>query len=209
MANNVVFLGPQGSGKGTVIGRILDQFKVPHISTGDMFRAAIKNETEYGLKAKAFINEGKLVPDEVTIGLVRERLAQDDCKEGFFLDGFPRTLSQAEALDGITTITKAVLLDVPEAVSLERLSGRRQCKACAAIFHLKNIPPKVEGVCDKCGGELYQRDDDKPDAIKERLAIYASETTPILGFYEKKGVLKKIDAARDLDTIIADTKAAI
>ena len=209
MSANVVFLGPQGSGKGTVIGRIKERFGTPHISTGDMFREAIKNGTEYGLKAKAFIDDGKLVPDEVTIGLVRERLASDDCVQGFMLDGFPRNLSQAEALDGITNIAKAILLDVPEAVSLERLSGRRQCRECAGIFHLKNIPPKVEGVCDHCGGELYQRDDDKPEAIKERLAIYNSETTPILDFYKGKGVLRKIDAAGQLDVIIADTTAAL
>ena len=204
MARNFVFLGPQGSGKGTIIGKIKERFNVPHISTGDMFREAVKEGTEFGLKAKEYMNRGELVPDEVTCGMVRERIARSDCAEGFMLDGFPRNLSQAEALAKITTIHTAVLLDVPEEVSLERLSGRRQCRECGAIFHLKFVPPKKDGVCDACGGELYQRDDDKPEAIKERLAIYRRETMPIVDFYEKAGVLVRVDGSGTVDEVAAE-----
>ncbi len=203
MARNFVFLGPQGSGKGTVIGKIKDNFSVPHISTGDMFREALKEGTEFGKKAQEFMNRGELVPDDVTCGMVKERVARDDCTEGYMLDGFPRNLKQAKALAEITSITTAVLLDVPEEVSLERLSGRRQCRECGTIFHLQFVPPNVDGVCDKCSGELYQRDDDKPDAIKERLAIYRAETMPIVGYYEEAGVLVKVDGAGTPDDVAA------
>jgi adenylate kinase len=202
MARNFVFLGPQGSGKGTVIGKINDKFTAPHISTGDMFREAVKGGTEFGKKAEECMNRGELVPDEVTCGMVKERIARDDCTGGFMLDGFPRNLKQAEALAGITTIHTAVLLDVPEQVSLDRLSGRRQCRECGAIFHLLFVPSKQEGVCDKCSGELYQRDDDKPEAIKERLAIYRSETMPIVDYYEKQGVLVTVDGAGTVDEVV-------
>jgi adenylate kinase len=203
MAKNIVFLGPQGSGKGTVIGKIKSRYGVPHISTGDMFREALKLGTEFGKKAQEYMNRGELVPDDVTCGMVRERIARDDCVNGFMLDGFPRNLSQAEALSGITDIATAVLIDVPEAVSLERLSGRRQCRECSTIFHLKFVPPKQDGICDKCGGELYQRDDDKPDAIKERLAIYRSETMPIAEYYKKAGVLVTVDGSGTPDDVVA------
>lgn len=202
MARNFVFLGPQGSGKGTVIGKIKDKYGVPHISTGDMFREALKEGTEFGKKAQEYMNRGELVPDDVTCGMVNERIARDDCVDGYMLDGFPRNLKQAEALSEITTINTAVLLDVPEEVSLERLSGRRQCRECGTIFHLMFVPPQVEGVCDKCGGELYQRDDDKPEAIKERLAIYRAETMPIVGYYEKMGVLVKVNGAGSPDDVV-------
>jgi adenylate kinase len=203
MAKNIVFLGPQGSGKGTVIGKIKDRYGVPHISTGDMFREALKDGTEFGKKAQEFMNRGELVPDDVTCGMVQERIARDDCVNGYMLDGFPRNLSQAEALSKTTAIETAVLIDVPEEVSLQRLSGRRQCRECSTIFHLSFVPPKQEGVCDKCGGELYQRDDDKPDAIKERLAIYRSETMPIADFYQKAGVLVTVDGAGTPDDVVA------
>lgn len=203
MAKNFVFLGPQGSGKGTVIGKIKDEFQVPHISTGDMFREALKTGTEFGLKAKEYMNRGELVPDQVTCGMVKERIARSDCAQGFMLDGFPRNRAQAEALSEITTIDKAVLLDVPEEVSLKRLSGRRQCRQCASIFHLEFVPPKREGVCDKCGGELYQRDDDKPEAIKERLETYRRETTPIIDYYDKGGVLTRVDGSAQVDAVVS------
>lgn len=195
MARNCVFLGPQGSGKGTVIGKIKGKYGVPHISTGDMFREALKEGTEFGKKAQEYMNKGELVPDDVTCGMVNERISRDDCANGFMLDGFPRNLKQAEALSEITKIDTAVLLDVPEEISLERLSGRRQCRECGTIFHLQFVPPKVDGVCDKCSGELYQRDDDKPEAIKERLAIYRAETMPIVGYYEKAGALVTVDGS--------------
>ena len=202
MARNFVFLGPQGSGKGTVIGKVKTNYGVPHISTGDMFRDALKEGTEFGKKAQEYMTRGELVPDEVTCGMVKERIARDDCIAGFMLDGFPRNLSQAEALAEITDVHTAVLLDVPEDVSLERLSGRRQCKECGTIFHLLFVPPKQDGVCDKCGGELYQRDDDKPEAIKERLALYRSETRPIVDFYEKAGVLVTVDGAGTPEQVV-------
>ena len=201
MSRNVVFLGPQGSGKGTVIGKIKDHYGVPHISTGDMFREALKEGTEFGKKAQEYMSRGELVPDDVTCGMVQERIARNDCATGFMLDGFPRNLSQAEALSNITKIDTAVLIDVPEEVSLERLSGRRQCRNCGTIFHLTFVPPKQDGICDKCGGELYQRDDDKPEAIKERLAIYRSETMPIADFYEKAGVLVTVEGSGTPDDV--------
>lgn len=204
MARNFVFLGPQGSGKGTVIGKIKDKYAVPHISTGDMFREALKEGTEFGKKAQEYMNRGELVPDDVTCGMVNERVARDDCVDGYMLDGFPRNLKQAKALAEITTINTAVLLDVPEEISLERLSGRRQCRECGAIFHLQFVPPAVDGVCDKCGGELYQREDDMPEAIKERLAIYRAETMPIVGFYEDLGVLVKVDGSATPDEVAAE-----
>jgi adenylate kinase len=195
MARNLVFLGPQGSGKGTVIGKIKASFGVPHISTGDMFREALKEGTEFGKKAQEYMTRGELVPDEVTSGMVRERVAREDCTDGFMLDGFPRTLAQAEALSHIAAVHTAVLIDVPEEVSLERLSGRRQCRECGTIFHLSFVPPKQDGICDKCGGELYQRDDDKPEAIKERLALYLQETMPIVDYYDRAGVLVRVDGS--------------
>ena len=203
MARNIVFLGPQGSGKGTVIGKIEGRYGVPHISTGDMFREALKQGTEFGKKAQEYMNRGELVPDDVTVGMVQERVSRDDCASGFMLDGFPRNLAQAEALSKITNIDTAVLIEVPEEVSLERLSGRRQCRQCGTIFHLKFVPPTQEGVCDKCGGELYQRDDDKPEAIKERLAIYCSETMPIADYYDKAGVLVAVDGSGTPDEVVA------
>ena len=202
MARNFVFLGPQGSGKGTVIGKIKAHYGVPHISTGDMFREALKEGTEFGKKAQEYMTQGELVPDEVTCGMVKERIARDDCVDGFMLDGFPRNLKQAEALAEITDVHAAVLLDVPEDVSLERLSGRRQCKECGTIFHLQFVPPKREGVCDKCGGELYQRDDDKPEAIKERLALYRTATLPIVDFYDKAGVLVTVDGSGTPEQVV-------
>lgn len=203
MARNIVFLGPQGSGKGTVIGKIKDRYAVPHISTGDMFREALKQGTEFGKKAQEYMNRGELVPDDVTVGMVQERVAREDCVNGFMLDGFPRNLAQAEALSRITKIATAVLIEVPEEVSLERLSGRRQCRQCGTIFHLKFVPPKQEGLCDRCGGELYQRDDDKPEAIKERLAIYRSETMPIAQYYDMAGVLVSVDGSGSPDDVAA------
>jgi adenylate kinase len=203
MARNMVFLGPQGSGKGTIIGKIKDRYGVPHVSTGDMFREALKSGTEFGKKAAEHMNRGQLVPDDVTVGMVRERLSRDDCAGGFMLDGFPRNLEQARALSDITTIDTAVLLDVPEEISLERLSGRRQCRECGTIFHLRFVPPTQEGICDNCGGELYQRDDDKPEAIKERLAIYRADTMPIVEYYDGAGVLVEVDGSGPVDEVVA------
>ncbi len=201
MERNFVFLGPQGSGKGTVIGKVKDTFDVPHISTGDMFREALKAGTPFGKKAQEYMTRGELVPDDVTCGMVRERLAREDCANGFMLDGFPRNLAQAEALSEVTTVHAAVLIDVPEEVSLERLSGRRQCRECGTIFHLAFVPPKQDGICDRCGGELYQRDDDKPEAIKERLALYRRETMPIVEYYDARDLLVRVDGSGTPDQV--------
>jgi adenylate kinase len=169
-----------------------------------MFREAIKNQTPTGIEAKKYIDGGNLVPDEVTIKLVDERLSQPDCKEGYLLDGFPRTFAQAEALDKIANITNVIVLDVSEEVVMQRLGGRIQCRKCAAIFHKTNLPPKQEGVCDKCGGELYTREDDKPEAIKKRLATYHELAEPLIDFYEKKGVVTHADANNPIPREVAD-----
>ena len=200
----LVVLGPPGSGKGTQANALQRTRGIPHIASGDLLRANVREDTELGRQAKPYMDRGELVPDDVTCGMVNERIARDDCVNGFMLDGFPRNLKQAEALSEITTINTAVLLDVPEEVSLERLSGRRQCRNCGTIFHLAFVPPKVEGVCDKCGGELYQREDDKPEAIKERLAIYRAETMPIVGYYEGQGVVVKVDGSASPDEVVAE-----
>ena len=192
--NNLVFIGPQGAGKGTYAAIVKKHFDILHISTGDMFREAIKNNTPLGVEAKGFIDKGMLVPDTLTVKLVENRLKQADCKKGFILDGFPRTLAQAQALDKIITLSNVVFLEVTEAVIMQRLGGRIQCRKCSTIFHKTNMPPKKDGVCDKCGGELYTRDDDKPEAIRKRLEVFRKETAPLIDYYDKKGIVVRIDA---------------
>jgi len=209
---NIVLLGSPGVGKGTYAGRISKIYNIPQISTGDMFREAIKNKTEIGLKAKEYIDKGELVPDDVTIGIVDERLKQDECKNGFMLDGFPRTIVQADALSDIINIDKVLNFTASDEVIIDRLSGRRVCKSCGAIFHIRNIVPKVEGVCDKCGGEVYQREDDKPESVKKRLNVYKNQTAPLIGYYNEKGILAEIDANKpfeQVDEIIADVRKAL
>ena len=209
---NIVLLGSPGVGKGTYAKKILGIYGIPQISTGDMFREAIKNKTEIGLKAKEYIDKGELVPDDVTIGIVEERLKQDDCKNGFMLDGFPRTIVQADALSGIIAIDKVLNFTASDEVIIDRLSGRRVCKNCGAIFHIRNIVPKVEGVCDNCGGELYQRDDDKPESVKKRLDVYKKQTAPLIDYYKEKNLLADIDANKPIeqvDEIISDVRKAL
>jgi len=189
----LVLLGPPGSGKGTYAQRIGPKLGIPHISTGDMFRENIKNKTELGKKAKEYIDKGELVPDEITIEMLKQRLEQDDAKNGFILDGFPRTTTQAEALDKITKIDAVINLVVPDEVVIARLSSRRQCKKCGKIYNVLFLKPKKEGVCDVCGGELYQREDDKPEVIKERLKVYTKNTAPLIEYYKKKGVIIDIE----------------
>lgn len=208
----IILLGSPGVGKGTYAERISKIYNIPQISTGDMFRGAIKNKTEIGLKAKEYMDKGELVPDDVTIGIVDERLKQDDCKNGFMLDGFPRTIPQADALSDIVVIDKVLDFTASEEIIIDRLSGRRICKSCGAIFHIRNIIPKVEGVCDKCGGELYQRDDDKPEAVKKRLVVYKKQTEPLIEYYTKKGILRSINAdwpIEQVDNVIADVRKAL
>ncbi|MBW2974117.1 adenylate kinase [Candidatus Woesearchaeota archaeon] len=206
---NLIFLGPPGIGKGTVAKKVVKQKNIPQISTGDLLRAAVKEGSELGKKAKEYMDSGKLVPDSLVIDLLKNRISEQDCSSGFILDGFPRTIPQAEALEGNVKIHKVLNFKASKETIIQRLSGRRTCKSCSAIYHLQNIPPKVEGKCDKCGGELFQRDDDKPEAIEKRLEVYKQQTAPLIGFYKEKGLLKDIDTERPLPEIIADTIAAI
>ena len=193
----IILLGPPGAGKGTQAAMLVKEFSIPHISTGDMFRAAIKEGTEMGTKAKAYMDKGQLVPDSVVIGIVKERLEQDDCKKGFMLDGFPRTVVQADALQEVMDnlgmqLDAVVNLEVKDEELVSRLGGRRVCRNCGASYHVTFSPSKQADVCDACGGELYQRDDDQEATIRNRLAVYHSQTAPLIDYYEKKNALKTI-----------------
>lgn len=206
---NLLIMGPAGSGKGTVSAKIIEEFNIVHISTGDMFREAIANQTPVGLEAKSFIDQGKLVPDEVTNRLVQERLGQEDCKNGYLLDGFPRNIDQAKALEEITAelnlpIDLVLHLDVEENELVRRITGRRLCKKCGEIYHIDHKPPKVEGVCDVCGGELYQRSDDTEEKFKVRHGEYLSQTEPVIEFYRNKGLVKDIDGARKPESVMQE-----
>ncbi|GAM14792.1 MULTISPECIES: adenylate kinase [Mesobacillus] len=206
---NLVLMGLPGAGKGTQADKIVGKYNIPHISTGDMFRAAIKEGTELGLQAKSFMDKGELVPDEVTIGIVRERLSKADCENGFLLDGFPRTVAQAEALDTMLAdlgkkIDFVINIDVDQSILMERLTGRRICKNCGATYHLVFNPPAKEGVCDRCGGELYQRADDNAETVQNRLDVNVQQTKPLLNFYEDKGYLRNINGQQDIDVVFAD-----
>ncbi|KKI90721.1 adenylate kinase [Bacillus sp. SA1-12] len=206
---NLVLMGLPGAGKGTQAERIVEKYDIPHISTGDMFRAAMKEETELGLQAKSFIDKGELVPDEVTIGIVRERLGKNDCQKGFLLDGFPRTVAQAEALEGILAdlnkqIDYVINIEVNKDILMERLTGRRICKNCGATYHLVFNPPAKQGECDKCGGELYQRADDNEETVANRLEVNLKQTEPLLNFYSDKGYLRNINGEQDIDKVFDD-----
>ena len=211
---NILIMGPAGSGKGTMSERIKDHFQIPHISTGDMFRKAQKDGTELGLKAKSYMDQGQLVPDEVTVGIVKERLAEADCKEGFLLDGFPRTVQQADALDTILAeldmaLDCVVNIEVDKAFLVDRLTGRRVCRTCGATYHIANKAPKVEGVCDKCGGELYQRGDDTIETVSNRLDVYAAQTAPLIDYYKSKGIMSSIDGSKSMEDVLADIRSAL
>lgn len=202
-------MGLPGAGKGTQAERIVEDYHIPHISTGDMFRTAIKEGTQLGLKAKSFMDQGELVPDEVTIGIVRERLGKDDCETGFLLDGFPRTVVQAEALEKILSdlnrsIDYVINIEVDKELLMERLTGRRICKRCGATYHLVFNPPQVEGICDKCGGELYQRADDNEETVGNRLEVNMKQAKPLLDFYVEKGYLRNINGQQDINQVYAD-----
>lgn len=203
---NILFMGPPGAGKGTQAEAIVNEFGIPHISTGDAFRLAIKQATPVGVQAKEYMDKGLLVPDDVTVGIVRERLQQSDCEKGFLLDGFPRTLSQAEALEELLSglgrkLEHVVNLKVDRNKLLTRLTGRRICKSCGSTFHVLFNPPVQEGVCDKCGGELYQRSDDNEESVGTRLDEYINKTAPLLKFYEDKGLLRQVDGEQEIDTV--------
>lgn len=204
-------MGLPGAGKGTQAEKIVEEYGIPHISTGDMFRAAMKEGTELGIQAKSYMDKGELVPDEVTIGIVRERLSKDDCKKGFLLDGFPRTVPQAEALENILSdlerkIDYVINIDVDKDILMERLTGRRICKSCGATYHLVFNPPAQEGVCDRCGGELYQRADDNAETVQNRLEVNINQAQPLLNFYDVKGYLRTLDGQRDISVVFAEIK---
>lgn len=206
---NLVLMGLPGAGKGTQAEKIVEKYNIPHISTGDMFRAAIKDGTELGLQAKSFMDKGALVPDEVTIGIVKDRLSKDDCEKGFLLDGFPRTVAQAAALDEMLSelnrpIDYVINVDVDKDILMERLTGRRICKECGATYHLVFNPPTQEGVCTRCGGELYQRADDNAETVQNRLEVNLAQTKPLLSFYEDKGTLRNINGQQDINVVFED-----
>ncbi|MCL6633576.1 MAG: adenylate kinase [Alicyclobacillus herbarius] len=209
----IVLLGMPGAGKGTQAARIREDYGLVHISTGDMFRAAAAMGTPLGQKVKGYLDSGKLVPDDVTIEVVRERLRQPDAEQGFLLDGFPRTLPQAEALDAMLTeigrdLSAALYIHVPQEVLLSRMTGRRICRACGATYHVVFQPPRQEGICDRCGGELYQRSDDTEEAVKTRLQQYA-HTAPLVEYYRKRGLLRQVDGQRPIDDVYAEVKKVL
>ena len=203
----MVFLGLPGAGKGTQAARVAQKYAVPHISTGAMLREAMAEGTEMGKAAKGFIDGGHLVPDEVVIGIVRERLTKPDCKAGFLLDGFPRTVAQAEALEGFAALDIAINVDVAEDVLVARIAGRRMCRACGEALHVNTL--NGAATCPKCGGELYQRTDDNEDTVRNRMKVYNEQTKPLIDFYTRKGILKDVDGDRPIETVFTDITAAI
>ena len=203
---NIIMLGAPGAGKGTQAAVLCEHFGIPTISTGNMIREALKNGTEMGLKAKSYMDDGKLVPDEVVIGIVKETLSEDDCKKGFILDGFPRTIPQAEALDNMgVDIQYVINIDVPDESIIKRMSGRRVCENCGRPYHIESLKPQKDGVCDDCGGTLVQRKDDHPDTVLARLDVYHKETEPLADYYRKQGKLVNVEG----QNTVADTTAAV
>lgn len=211
---NVILLGPPGAGKGTQAKRLIEKYHIPQVSTGDMLREALKEGTPLGLEAKKYMDQGGLVPDSVVIGLVKERIQKPDAKNGYMLDGFPRTVGQAEALDKILgdlgqKIDHVISVEVPNSELLGRLTGRRTCRACGAGFHVLFDPPKKEGVCNKCGGELYQRSDDNEVTVKSRLDTYEAQTKPLIDYYQMQQKLRRIDGVGKMDDILARIQAVL
>ncbi|MDR2888621.1 MAG: adenylate kinase [Lachnospiraceae bacterium] len=210
----IIMLGAPGAGKGTRAAMIADYFNIPHISTGDIFRANIKNGTQLGMEAKGFMDQGLLVPDELTVKILLDRVAADDCREGYILDGFPRTIPQAEVLDQELVkmgdkVDYAIDVDVPDDVIIDRMSGRRACLKCGATFHIAHVPPKQEGICDKCGAELIQRADDAPETVKNRLTVYHEQTQPLIDFYQGKGILKQVSGTGAVKDALQDMLAVL
>ncbi|MBS7303134.1 MAG: adenylate kinase [Lachnospiraceae bacterium] len=210
----IIMLGAPGAGKGTQAKMIAKEYGIPHISTGDIFRANIKEGTELGKEAKKYMDAGQLVPDELTVKILLDRVAKDDCKNGYVLDGFPRTIPQAEVLDEALTklgdrIDFAIDVDVPDENIVRRMGGRRACVTCGATYHIEHVPPKKEGICDTCGSELILRDDDKPETVSNRLKVYHEQTQPLIDFYSKKGVLKSVDGTVDMMDVFAAIKTIL
>ena len=210
----IIMLGAPGAGKGTQAKKIAAKYNIPHISTGDIFRANIKNGTELGKKAKTYMDQGLLVPDELTCDLVMDRIGQEDCKNGFVLDGFPRTIPQAEALDAALVkigqkMDFAVDVDVPDENIVNRMSGRRACLNCGATYHIVYNPSKKEGICDTCGQQLVLRDDDKPETVKKRLKVYHEQTQPLIDYYKKQNILKSVDGTQPMEKVFADIVAIL
>ena len=210
----IIMLGAPGAGKGTQAKQIADKYKIPHISTGDIFRANIKNNTELGQKAKQYRDKGLLVPYELNCDLVMDRIKQDDCKNGFILDGFPRTIPQAEALDAALDkinekMDYAINVDVPDENIVNRMGGRRCCLNCGATYHVVTIPTKVEGICDRCGSPVVLRDDDKPETVQKRLTVYHDQTQPLIDYYEKQSILKTVDGTKSMEAVFDDITAIL
>ena len=204
----IIMLGAPGAGKGTQAKMIAEKYSIPHISTGDIFRANIKGGTELGMEAKKYMDQGQLVPDELTVKILLDRVAKDDCKNGYVLDGFPRTIPQAEVLDKALAelgdaVDYAIDVDVPDENIINRMGGRRACVTCGATYHMVHVPPKQEGICDKCGSELILRDDDKPETVKKRLDVYHAQAQPLIEYYTKKGILKSVDGTLDMMDVFA------
>lgn len=202
----IIMLGAPGAGKGTQAKMIAEKYSIPHVSTGDIFRANIKEQTELGMEAKKYMDQGLLVPDELTVKILLDRVAKDDCKNGYVLDGFPRTIPQAEVLDKAVSelnesIDYAINVDVKDENIIRRMSGRRACLKCGATYHIEHIPPKKEGICDKCGSELVLRDDDKPETVEKRLKVYHEQTQPLIDYYNKKGILREVDGSQDMKDV--------
>ena len=210
----LIMLGAPGAGKGTQAKMLAKEYEIPHISTGDIFRANIKGETPLGMEAKAYMDKGQLVPDSLTINMVLDRLTKEDCKEGYILDGFPRTIPQAICLDEALqknneTITFAINVDVPDENIIARMSGRRACLTCGATYHVTNVPPQKEGICDICGGELVLREDDKPETVKARLQVYHQQTKPLIEYFEKQNLLLTVDGTKDVESVFGDITRAL
>ena len=205
----IIMLGAPGAGKGTQAIKIAEKYKIPHVSTGDLFRSNISQNTELGMEAKQYMDAGKLVPDELTVRMLLDRVSKDDCKNGYVLDGFPRTIAQAEVLEQEVEklhdqIDHAINVEVPDENIVKRMGGRRACTKCGATYHVEHVPPKKEGICDNCGSELVLRSDDAPETVQKRLNVYHEQTQPLIDFYRERGILKQVDGTQDMQAVFAD-----
>jgi len=201
---NLILLGAPGAGKGTIAQKLVERMKIPQISTGDLLREAVAKKTKIGKEAETYMKGGKLVPDEIVLGLLEERLKKKDCKSGFILDGFPRSIDQAKKLDKFTHVDTVLNIDVDLSILVDRLTGRRTCRKCNAVYHVKNVPPKKEGICDSCGGELYQRSDDNVETVKKRFDTYRQNTEPLIDFYKSEGKMVRVDGGRTPEATLKD-----